>query len=575
MIRQRGYQLRSIVLITVLLLLFTMVPASFASMGTTESCDIDPGSTACKTLYDGVNGMNADPVLTGIAVTTPPNKTKYRPGDYFDPSGMVVMAYYDDDTSEIITGYTYSPDTPLGTNDRKILVSYGGFITWQNISVAASGGGGSVNPHLIARIGSAENVKPGDMVDLTVSIDDPVGIAGYGFALQYDPSILTPIATAKAGTAGGAAVPVYNPDYGGSGDMIFIAWAGANAITSEGSLAIVSFKVNAEAKKGTTTVSWVTAEKFDINANAASLITFDGQINIVKGSTGAVSSGGGGGGGAVTPTVSGLEIKSLPGKINYNEGELLDLTGLVVTLVYSNGNKEEIAWQDFAAKGIVVSPENGFILDVSLRKILIKAGGKTEELAISVKEVIREDLPVITIPVVRPIDIESHWANAAIQQLMTAGIISGYPDNTFRPDTKITRAEFAIMLVKALDLQTNTSKTFLDTADHWANEYIATAVAGGIVQGYNNEEFGPDDMITREQIAVMIGKAAQLNAMAGELSYSDKNDASDWARGWIAAVIESKLMSGYPDNTFKPQANATRAEAANVTAAFLNNKANE
>jgi len=218
----------------------------------------------------------------------------------------------------------------------------------------------------------------------------------------------------------------------------------------------------------------------------------------------------------------------------------------------------------------VILPANGSLLDASLKKILVKAGNKTEELAVSVKVIPDEKPPAINTPVVTLCDIDNHWANAAIQQLVAAGIIAGYPDNTFRPDHTVTRAEFALMIVKALDLQEGKGQAFADTADHWAHGYIAAAVAAGIVAGYNNEEFGPDDLITREQMAVMIGKAAGLETVAGELIFNDADTVSDWARGWIAAVTENKLMSGYPDNTFKPRDNAARAEAVTVTAALLN-----
>lgn len=160
-------------------------------------------------------------------------------------------------------------------------------------------------------------------------------------------------------------------------------------------------------------------------------------------------------------------------------------------------------------------------------------------------------------------DISGHWAQNYIEHLVKKGAITGYPDKSFQPDATITRAEFAVVLVKALGLS-GEGKVFADTAAHWAKEYIATAAAHGIILGYSDEEFGPDDLITREQMAVMIVKAAGLEVGSGETGFTDKTDISPWAREWVLAAVSNDLMSGYPDNSFKPQNNASRAEAVAV-----------
>lgn len=167
------------------------------------------------------------------------------------------------------------------------------------------------------------------------------------------------------------------------------------------------------------------------------------------------------------------------------------------------------------------------------------------------------ELPVLT-------DISGHWAKANIEHLVEMGAISGYPDNTFRPDNPITRAEFATVLVKAMGLTTTGSKVFADTTGHWAEDAISTAYAAGIISGYNEESFGPDDLINREQMAVMVVKAAGLTDAAPELKYADSQQISTWAREFVARAAAEKLISGYPDNTFRPAHNATRAEAVTV-----------
>jgi len=273
------------------------------------------------------------------------------------------------------------------------------------------------------------------------------------------------------------------------------------------------------------------------------------------------SGGGGGGGGVVAPTVTGVAIKDAPDKVAYTEGDALDLSGLIVTLTYSNGTTKDIALANFADNKITVSPKAGDVLDAGDKEIVITVNGKTVKQAITVNK--KETVPP---PVEETVltDIDGHWAQANIEYLVGIGAVAGYPDETFRPDSLITRAEFAKIIVDAFELTAESGKIFADTADHWAKDYVAIAAANGIVLGYNDQEFGPDDLITREQMAIMIVKAAGLTEATGELSFTDKDEVSSWAYDWVVSATQNKIMSGYTDNTFKPLNNATRAEAATV-----------
>jgi len=178
--------------------------------------------------------------------------------------------------------------------------------------------------------------------------------------------------------------------------------------------------------------------------------------------------------------------------------------------------------------------------------------------------------PTITEPVDQPAnnisfkDIESHWAKQYILALVQKEAIKGYPDGTFAPDNSITRAEFATVLVKAKGMDIKAGKVFSDTAGHWAKDYIATAADAGIIKGYDENTFGADDLITREQMAVMISRAFSLNPSAEELSFSDKGSISSWAVEAVKASVQAGIINGYPEGTFKPSGNATRAEAVTV-----------
>ncbi len=167
-------------------------------------------------------------------------------------------------------------------------------------------------------------------------------------------------------------------------------------------------------------------------------------------------------------------------------------------------------------------------------------------------------------------DITGHWAYEMINKLVGMGCISGYPDGTFKPDNAITRAEFTVVLVKAFGLENTGGPLFTDTTGHWAKDYIETAASHGIVNGYDDGTFGPDDLITREQLAVMLVRVAELTPLAGELRFADSASISPWAAEGLATAIGYGIIKGYPDQTIKPGGSATRAEAVTVIVNTLN-----
>lgn len=168
-------------------------------------------------------------------------------------------------------------------------------------------------------------------------------------------------------------------------------------------------------------------------------------------------------------------------------------------------------------------------------------------------------------------DIQGHWAQKAIEKLLARGVINGYPDGSFKPEARITRAEFITMLVKALNLKTSGSgSSFNDTSRHWAKDSIAAASSLEIVGGYGDGSFKPDQPITREQMAVITVKAAGLAPVSGEPAFADSIKISAWAKAYVLAAHHADIISGHPGNLFLPQDGATRAEAATVIINILN-----
>ena len=161
-------------------------------------------------------------------------------------------------------------------------------------------------------------------------------------------------------------------------------------------------------------------------------------------------------------------------------------------------------------------------------------------------------------------DIDGHWGQGQIEKLMALEVVKGYPDGTFKPNRTVTRAEYVTMINKAFQFGKKAAGGFTDVkATDWFAEQLGAAQAAGYLAGYEDGTARPNNNINRQESAVMISKVMKSNAPGATLGgFKDAHTISLWARESIASIIQSGVMSGYPDQTFKPQKLITRAEAA-------------
>ncbi len=162
-----------------------------------------------------------------------------------------------------------------------------------------------------------------------------------------------------------------------------------------------------------------------------------------------------------------------------------------------------------------------------------------------------------------PSDIGGHWAQGTIIQWTTNGYIAGYPDGTFKPDNSITRAEFVVMVNKAMGYNKRGNAYFSDvSAAHWAYAEIMKGVEAGYITGNGDGTFRPDAPVTRQEAAVMISKILGLDQdYASAAKYVDYRYIPSWAAGYVGAVSKAGIMTGYPDGDFKSDRVLTRAES--------------
>ncbi|NOV04410.1 S8 family peptidase [Paenibacillus planticolens] len=168
-------------------------------------------------------------------------------------------------------------------------------------------------------------------------------------------------------------------------------------------------------------------------------------------------------------------------------------------------------------------------------------------------------------------DIEGHWAQDAISKLTDQGVISGYGNYRFAPDQSITRAEAAAVLTRALKLTKRKELKFsdMDTA-HWAYEYVAKALQADIVGGYPNGTFGPDRTLTRMEMTQMLARSMNMTGKKRGNSPFKDVDESYWGIGILKQMWADGWVAGYPDGTFHPDEQATRAEFVSMLLKVMN-----
>ncbi|WP_246070580.1 alpha-amylase family glycosyl hydrolase [Paenibacillus kobensis] len=197
--------------------------------------------------------------------------------------------------------------------------------------------------------------------------------------------------------------------------------------------------------------------------------------------------------------------------------------------------------------------------------------------------------PAVTFP-----DLQHHWAKDEIERLSALGIVKGRPNGWFDPQGTVTRAEFAALLVRAVKLNAagaealasamaaggTAEAAFKDVpAGAWYAEDVNAAYALGLVTGLSTDRFAPNERITRQQIAVMMARAAAIAGFASKEDGSngaqvldgltDRAGIAAWADEAVRFVVGEGLMQGDASHRFHAESSATRAEAAVVLARLL------
>lgn len=168
-------------------------------------------------------------------------------------------------------------------------------------------------------------------------------------------------------------------------------------------------------------------------------------------------------------------------------------------------------------------------------------------------------------------DIENHWAEDSIIKMASLGYAKGN-NGLFRPYDNISRAEFVSLMVRALSLnEDNAVSEFMDVnSTDWFAKDVATASSKGLIKGYADKTFKPNSPITRQEIATIIGSLIEDEAVNTEEVLSVfKDEVADWAKIAVAKSVKAEIIKGLPGNIFAGTQNTTRAEATVMLLRYL------
>ena len=169
------------------------------------------------------------------------------------------------------------------------------------------------------------------------------------------------------------------------------------------------------------------------------------------------------------------------------------------------------------------------------------------------------------------------WYKDAVQYAYDNGLMTGVSANEFAPDATTTRGMIVSMLARLEGVESANDAGFADVEGEWYATAVNWAASVGVVNGYEDNTFRPNDAITREQLAAILMnyaaykayKGEDVNARASLDAYSDAENVSTWATDTMSWAVAEGYITGMTADTLQPQGSATRAQVAAILERFL------
>ncbi len=164
----------------------------------------------------------------------------------------------------------------------------------------------------------------------------------------------------------------------------------------------------------------------------------------------------------------------------------------------------------------------------------------------------------------------THWAYDYIKDLYNKGIMTGTGANSFNPEKSLTRAELVKVICTAFNITSDSyDEPFGDvTSDSWYAPYVSVAYKNGIINGITEEIFAPDEMVTRQDLCVILYRVA-TNKSTGDKVFTDYPLISDYAKEAVSCLAGLGIVNGFEDGSFRPADGCTRAQCAKIVYMLL------
>ncbi|MDD3653678.1 MAG: S-layer homology domain-containing protein [Desulfotomaculaceae bacterium] len=322
----------------------------------------------------------------------------------------------------------------------------------------------------------------------------------------------------------------------------------------------------------------ISGKEYSAKSTPSEIIAEEGgmKLDVVLKIVGQPSNGSGNGssnGGSNEPKAPAVpEASPLPG--NVNEGTVItlstDTSSATIYYTIDGSSPAESNTRVAYSEPVVVNE------DMTIKAVSYKNDKYSDEATFSY--VVNKTNE----PAKELIDMKDHWAVQTVQQLVSKGIISGYEDNTFRPENLITRAECSVILARALSLTDTANENLSQFSDgaaipSWAGSEVAAVVEADLLKGYQEADgtksFMPGKQVSRAELAVILSRVVEQKLGAQTTNapaFTDLSQIPDWALDGVGVAAARGLVNGYPDGTFLPNKEVTRAEAATMIDRLLN-----
>ena len=513
----------------------------------------------------------ADKTLTGISVKTAPTKTSYIAGQNFDSTGMVITATYDDGTTaDKSSGWTITDGNNLTTGKTSVTISYteGGVTkdTTQAITVAAK----ELSSISVRTAPTETSYIAGQDFDST----------GMVIEKKYNDNS-TDTATGWTVTDG------TNLTEGKTSVTISYTEDGVTKTTTQAitvtEKAVSSIAVKTQPSK----TVYNAGESFNAAGMVISVTYDDGSSEDV--STGFIVTPSGALMTSDTTVTISYGGKTATVNITVDQYSIDAPSNIQNGSVTVNTNSATVG----STVTITVTPDKGYKLNTLTVKdetgnllTLTKVNDTTYTFMMPASKVmisatfVKDGTCALddTCPAAKFTDLDlTAWYHDGVHFCVENGLIQGYPGNLFGPEDSLTRAQIVVILWRMEECPvTDYAMTFKDVKAEWYTEAIRWAQSTGIVAGYSTEAFGPDDPITREQMATILYRyakyhdvdVANTNTLAG---FDDLTDVSSWALDAMKWANAVGLVKGRTTTTLVPAAEIKRVEAAAMIQRYCEN----